>query len=137
MISFLLVIGDKKDGKRCGLNIQDIIQMYKSDLPKLFRQRKTKTFSMENLYQKLDKKKWLPFPLSPYELSFGNEFLEKIFEDTMLGSIKSSNCIAAAVAREYNEDPNYPDKCVVFDTDNEEQKCVFVKDILRYVVFFS
>ena len=130
------MIGDKKDGKRCGLNIQDIIQMYKTDLPKLFRQRKTKTFSMENLYQKLDKKKWLPFPLSPYELSFGNEFLEKIFEDAMLGSVKSSNCIAAAVAREYNEDPNYPDKCVVFDTDNEEQKCVFVKDILRYVVFF-
>ena len=74
--------------------------------------------------------------MSPYELSFGNEFLEKIFEDAMLGSVKSSNCIAAAVAREYNEDPKYPDKCVVFDTENEEQKCVFVKDILRYVVFF-
>ena len=61
--------------------------------------------------------------------------LEKKFGDTRLDKItpnssNNNNCIAAAVASEFNQDAAHPDKLEIFDTVNRNHRFVKVKDVL-------
>ena len=112
------------------MSVNDVIQMYRSATHNIFvRQGKSvlgrimKSFSIYN---------WCGIMRSQDGLV---EELEMIFEDTRLNDIEPSKrnnfCIAAAVASEFNEDPNNPDKLEVFDTKNADQKYQLIREVLQ------
>ena len=100
LIAFALVGGNKDpdaEGNRMPMSVTEIIQLYKDEIPKLFRSSVMRFMGF------------------PYSRESFKEKMNDIFGDTVVTKIQYNKCFAGAVAREYNENYEKPDVMKIFD----------------------
>ncbi len=113
LIAFGLVCG--KDGEP--MSPDDIIQMYKEETKNIFKRRKAKwwqralTKPQRMLYDLILKRNCVPYSQSGLAATLAKQFGERT-----LKTFSMSGCGAAAVVRQFNEDPTQPDELEIFDT---------------------
>ena len=129
--------------RRRGMNVHEMIDLYREETPNIFRTSKIKRGI--NLICTLGFFIYIPFSIKAghclqttvlyfavmvmnnlaipkYKRDNFRIALENTFDDMTLWDVKKVNnyepkpCIAAAVARQFNRDPDCPDKLEIFDT---------------------
>ena len=81
-------------------------------------------------YSLFGKKSQIPLlgvPSTPYSRTSFEETLDEMFENTETSDVSFNDCIAGAVAREFNEDINDSDILEIFDSKTNPQ---LVKEVL-------
>ena len=96
------------------MTIAEVIELYKETIPIVFKKKKAKSVK-ESALKALDKRKILPFQVVPYTQDGLKAAILSKFGNSMSDDIKYKGCLAGAVAREFNQDPNYPDTLHLFD----------------------
>ena len=129
LMAFALVAGASIDGERTPMSVERIIEMYKEATPNIFHDRHVRKGGFKDGQLRY----WSGQPVRKAQDGVKEE-LEKVFGNLTLHKISPSvvnnNCIAAAVASEFNLDPKNPDKLKIFDTVNRDHRFVKVKDVL-------
>ena len=129
LMAFALVAGANIVGQRAQMSIERIIEMYKKATPNIFHDRHVRKGDFKDGQLRY----WSGQPVRKAQDGVKEE-LEKVFGDLTLHKlspgVSNNNCIAAAVASEFNLDPRNPDKLEIFDTVNRDHRFVKVKDVL-------
>ncbi len=100
------------------MEVEEIIEMYKTETRLIFQRdeedfpKGLKAKGVAWLYKKMLRRSPVPYSQKGLEEVLKQRFGKK----TNLKSFNSSRCGAAAVARQFNEDPSQPDKLEIFDT---------------------
>ena len=130
LMAFALVAGVNIEGERAPMSVERIIEMYKEVTPKIFHDRHRRK---DGGFKDGQLRYWSGQPVRKAQDGVREE-LEKVFGDITLHKItprvSNNNCIAAAVASEFNLDPKNPDKLEIFDTVNRDHRFIKVKDVL-------
>ena len=88
LISFALVGGNEKDGKRVPMTIPEIIQMYKEVTPIIFKQGSLGNFT--NWFSK----SLLGVPVVMYGSEGISSALQKVYKEATLSDFRETRCIA-------------------------------------------
>ena len=88
LISFALVGGNEKNGKRVPMTIQEIIQMYKEVTPIIFKQGSFGNFT--NWFSK----SLLGVPVVMYGSEGISSALQKVYKEATLSDFRETRCIA-------------------------------------------
>ncbi len=103
---------------------KEIVQLYIDLIPKIFKKAKA------NWAYKALVSSFKDVPFIPYTQEVLMEELTKMFGDTKTNEIgDKDSCVAGAVVREFNEDPNNPDLMQIFDFTNKPSPKV--KELLK------
>ena len=120
MIAFGLVGGQESDPeagqengrKRIPMSVTEITKVYEDVIPSLFAERKIPTH----------------LPITPYSRVPLEEAVKDLVKNSLTYEFKlkdgDKDCIAGAVAREYNEDPRQPDILKLFDSESDPVQLV-------------
>jgi predicted acylesterase/phospholipase RssA len=122
LIAFGLVGGKAKPckgGTRQPMSVKDVIEMYKCNGESIFPQSKN-VLSLDSLGQYF-RKSFSDIPLRPHSQDGVKKLLLETFNGAKLGDINHKDCIAACVAREFNEDSNNPNALETFDSKTNSE----------------
>ena len=118
---------EKENGQRSPMTLNNVINMYKSATSDIFTKPRPESL-VDFLFQIFDN--FLPFHFSPYTQNGLKKRLEEHFGVSILEDVKSNPCVAAAVARQYDDNPSTPDILEIFDTRNKAQRYYSFVDVL-------
>ena len=124
MIAFGLV-GGKKDqatGKRVPMTVKEVTKLYQEVIPKIFKKAKNGKGWIDWGLKK--KGSIAGTPTWPYTQKFLKLAVDEKFGTALTEDIGRNGCLAAAVARQFNEDPTQPDLLEIFDSQSDPAQLV-------------
>ena len=121
LISFGLVGGNiNSKGKRVPMTVREVAKMYEDTIPKIFQKAEAKSIG-DTVLKTLGSLGGVP--LHPYTQSVLKAEVRRRFNGTLTKDVSHGGCLAAAVARQFNEGSE-PDILDIFDTESEPEQLV-------------
>lgn len=124
LIAFGLV-GGKTVGnseKRCPMMVEEIIELYKTVVPKIFQKSKAGKGFRDWCLRNVDK--IMKNKSRPYTQDALKEEVDKMFGRSRTCEVNHNGVVAAAVARQFNEDAQIPDVLEIFDSKSDHPQLV-------------
>ncbi len=117
LIAFGLAHGGSSQGGGTPMTVREIIQMYEEETENIFSRKVGAPKGRTGAFKaKIYNKKVLERDPVPYSQEGLEELLRTRFGNKTLRDFPSARCGAAAVARQFNQDPGQPDKLEMFET---------------------
>jgi len=122
LIAFGLVGGNThRNGERCPMTVEEIIELYKTVVPKIFLKSKAGSGFIDWFLSKKEQIKGIrPHPYTQDEIK---KEVEKRFGRSRTGEVLHDGVVAAAVAKQFNEGEG-PDLLEIFDSRSEPPQLV-------------